>query len=90
MREMSSGETPWTFDQLQSYISLSKRINPDLDHDASAILTQYYKRQRKGDGYNAARTTVRLLQSSIRIAQGHARLMRHSAVSVLDAVNAVM
>ncbi len=91
LEELGEGEVPWTFDQLQSYILSCRRIDPDLTEDASAVLTAYYRRQRMTDDESAgARTTVRLLQSSIRIAQGHARLMRRREVTVSDAVFAVV
>jgi len=54
------------------------------------VLSAYYRRERRTDDPNAARTTVRLLQSAIRLAQGHARLMCRNKVTLEDAVVAVI
>lgn len=80
----------WAFDKLQSYFVYCKRNNPDLSDDAIEVLSRYYQRQRNGEDQNMARTTVRMLQSAIRLAQGHARLMRKSRVEIMDAIYAVI
>ena len=61
-----------------------------MSKEASAVLSRYYQKQRQKEGGNKARATVRLLQSSIRIAQGHARLLNHDEVTVCDAINAIL
>ncbi|XP_052064164.1 DNA helicase MCM9-like [Mytilus californianus] len=79
----------WSMEKMQAYISLVKTINPELTEDASRVLREYYKAQRGADDRNAARTTMRLLQSMIRLSQAHARLMFRNTVTVQDAVVAV-
>ena len=71
--ELSSngdGGCNWDLEKLQTYFEYCKRLKPELSSDASKILQAYYVYQRRfGDcdeQRDKARTTVRLLQSSIR------------------------
>ncbi|XP_061174591.1 DNA helicase MCM9-like [Saccostrea echinata] len=82
-------KTIWSMEKVQAYLSLIKTIDPQLTSDATRVLGQYYKAQRLADDRNAARTTMRLLQSMIRLSQAHARLMFRDEVTVEDAVVAV-
>ncbi|XP_060074064.1 DNA helicase MCM9-like [Ylistrum balloti] len=79
----------WGIEKMQAYLSLVKSINPQLTEDSSRVLREYYRAQRGADDRNAARTTMRLLQSMIRLSQAHARLMFRDTVTVQDAVLAV-
>ena len=88
--DTKSDKQLWPLEKLQAYFSHCKRLRPRLTDMASAVLTRYYQRQRQSDRNDAARTTVRLLQSSIRLAEGHARLMCRQEVEAEDAVWAVL
>jgi DNA replicative helicase MCM subunit Mcm2 (Cdc46/Mcm family) len=65
------------------------RFNPLLSPEAQEVLMAYYQMQRRSGTSSAARTTIRMLQSLIRLAQAHARLMFRGEVIVDDAVAAI-
>jgi DNA replicative helicase MCM subunit Mcm2 (Cdc46/Mcm family) len=83
-------EQTWSIPKMQAYIAwIQDTCTPEIGEQASEILQKYYLYQRKTDDRNASRTTVRLLESLIRIAQAHARLMHENKVCVDDAIIAV-
>ena len=82
-------ERTWSLEKLRSYFSYIQQFKPSLSPSAGQVLTQYYRRQRTTDGAEVARTTVRLLQSCVRLAQGHARLMCRREAGLQDALVAV-
>ena len=68
-----NGDTLWSVEQMQAYFAMIQSLNPVMTEDASRVLQAYYCAQRRSDeGRSAARTSVRLLQSMIRLAQGDA------------------
>jgi DNA helicase MCM9 len=61
----------WSIATLQSYFNYVKaNFAPKLSENASEVLIKYWKTQRGADSRVASRTTIRLLESSIRLAQG--------------------
>lgn len=83
-------EEIWTTERLRQYLYYIKsNLKPKLSPQAQKILTKYYTMERASDHRNAARTTVRLLEALVRLAQSHARLMFRETATAMDAVFAI-
>ncbi|GMP38945.1 hypothetical protein CsSME_00009991 [Camellia sinensis var. sinensis] len=81
----------WPLPLLRRYIHFVKRnFKPILTKEAEKVISSYYQLQRRSATQNAARTTVRMLESLIRLAQAHARLMFRNEVTRLDAITAIL
>ncbi|KAL7064354.1 hypothetical protein AAHC03_04995 [Spirometra sp. Aus1] len=89
----------WSTDLLRVYIAwVRSEFRPTLSSGSAVLLQRYYELRRRAlrdlcgadkDQALAGRTTLRLLESLVRLTQAHARLMaRHSTV-VEDSVVAV-
>ncbi|KAK4401851.1 putative DNA helicase MCM9 [Sesamum angolense] len=81
----------WSLTMLRRYIHFVKGyFKPVLTKEAEKVISSYYQLQRRSATQNAARTTVRMLESLIRLAQAHARLMFRNEVTQLDAITAIL
>jgi DNA helicase MCM9 len=80
----------WSLEVLRQYVAWVKaEFQPVLTPEAEEVLGGYYALRRGATGRAASRTTVRLLESLVRVAQAHARLMARRHVALQDAVVAV-
>eukprot|EP00505_MAST-04D_sp_SCG-Rhode-Island_P003894 Stramenopile-MAST_4_protein_3894 len=81
----------WSAERLKLYLTyIKENFQPSLTSPANDILSAYYTAQRMRDADSQSKTTIRFLESSIRLAQAHARLCWKHSVDVDDAVAAVM
>eukprot|EP00602_Paraphysomonas_sp_CaronLab_P007190 CAMPEP_0185038984 /NCGR_PEP_ID=MMETSP1103-20130426/35307_1 /TAXON_ID=36769 /ORGANISM="Paraphysomonas bandaiensis, Strain Caron Lab Isolate" /LENGTH=709 /DNA_ID=CAMNT_0027577675 /DNA_START=251 /DNA_END=2377 /DNA_ORIENTATION=- len=82
-----SGDNFWTVETLRKYVMVIRdRLQPTMTTEARCLLMRYYQMQRQKTDRSSARTTVRLLESSMRLAEAHAKLMFREEVLVQDAV----
>lgn len=61
-------------------------MKPSLTVEAEKVISATYLYHRSNPSRRAERTTVRLLDSLVRLAEGHARLMFRSEVQLMDAI----
>lgn len=81
----------WSVDKLKAYIAYTKhRFMPRMTQECQDVLTAYYRLQRSTDHRASARTTLRLLESLIRLSQAHARLMARDQATVMDAIQVIL
>ncbi|XP_048387757.1 DNA helicase MCM9 isoform X2 [Stegostoma tigrinum] len=79
----------WSMEKMKTYFCLIKTLQPKISGEANKILVKYYQVQRQSGFRNAARTTIRMLESLVRLAEAHARLMFRDTVTVEDAITVI-
>nr|XP_004651298.1 DNA helicase MCM9 isoform X1 [Jaculus jaculus] len=85
----SKSEKLWSMEKMKTYFCLIRNLQPTLSDVGNQVLLRYYQMQRQSYSRNAARTTIRLLESLIRLAEAHARLMFRNTVTLEDAITVV-
>ncbi|GBP08082.1 DNA helicase MCM9 [Eumeta japonica] len=73
----------------QMYISLIGPRVTKMTKSANTILQSYYMKQRMSAHRDPSRTTVRMLDSLVRLSQAHCRLMYRNIILPVDAITAV-
>ncbi|KAL4707293.1 hypothetical protein ACJJTC_019831 [Scirpophaga incertulas] len=79
----------WSIEKLQMYISLVGPRSTKMTKSANTILQSYYMMQRKSQHRDPSRTTVRMLDSLVRLSQAHCRLMYRTTILPMDAIIAI-
>lgn len=80
----------WSLEQLRQYLHhVRGTFRPTLSPASECVLGAYYALRRTNSERSAARTTVRLLESLVRLTQAHARLMYRKRAVVQDAIFAI-
>ncbi len=86
----SSSVHGWDEKKLREYINCVKRIKPVMTDAAQQLIIRFYQMQRQNEDRSTSRTTVRLLESLVRVSEAHARLMFHTHIEIMDAVMAIL
>jgi DNA helicase MCM9 len=67
---------------LREYVAWARAsFQPVMSSVAERLLSAYFQLRRSREGRQAARTSVRMLESLVRVAQAHARLMARNKVN---------
>ncbi|KAJ8396236.1 hypothetical protein AAFF_G00021030 [Aldrovandia affinis] len=82
----SKSDSLWSMEKMKAYFCVVKSLQPSMSEEAKSVLVRYYQVQRQSDSRNAARTTIRMLESLGRLAEAHAKLLFRDIVTVEDAV----
>ena len=78
--DVGSGQTgddeSWSVLKLRDYIAYVKStFQPVMSVEAKQLLMRYYQIQRQSEDRSQGRTTVRLLESLVRLSEAHAKIM---------------
>jgi DNA helicase MCM9 len=81
----------WTVDKMTKYIVFVQRyIEPVCTEEAEMIFEAYFSFLRSKQSLPKDRKTVRMLESLIRLAEAHARLMFRKDIIIFDAISVII
>ena len=84
-------EDAWPLEKIRAYLEYTRaNFQPALSESAQGVLTTYYSKLREASDRDAARSTIRMLEALVRLAQAHARLMFRRECVLMDAVYAIV
>ena len=84
-------EVAWAPDKLLKYIVFVQRyIDPVCNEEAEMIIQSYFSYLRGRQTLAKDRKTIRMLESLIRLAEAHARLMFRKEIEIYDAICVVI
>ncbi|XP_017893509.1 DNA helicase MCM9-like [Ceratina calcarata] len=84
--ELLRTEGLWKEDTLREYLAHVHSLEPKLTKEAEMVLRATYLYHRSHPDRREERTTVRLLDSLMRLAEGHAKLMYKADIEIMDAI----
>ena len=81
----------WGEDKLREYINFVQKVfEPVVTVEAERLLQAYYQYLRVNPRVAKERKSVRMLESLIRLAEAHARLLMKSEATVFDAISVII
>ncbi|XP_076649480.1 DNA helicase MCM9 isoform X2 [Halictus rubicundus] len=87
--ELLKSEGMWKEESLREYLAHVHCLQPEMTKEAESVLRAAYLYHRSRPERREERTTVRLLDSLIRLAEGHAKLMYKKKIELMDAIFAL-
>lgn len=79
----------WSIQTLKLYISQCRKMKNKIKEEQSEILLKYYTRKKAMDGNNEF-NTIRMLESLVRLAESHSKLMNKTDVDDEDVFIAIL
>ncbi|XP_043481478.1 DNA helicase MCM9-like [Leptopilina heterotoma] len=76
----------WKEDDIREYLAHIHSLKPLMTEEAEKVLQAVFVHYRYDPKRETERKTVRMMESLVRLAEGHARLMYRSEVILMDAI----